>query len=198
MSKITAGIDQKLEVLYDLLVDNVNTLETELTNLIVNPTQISNTNKFASLLSELKNPVFINPLLKTISLSNEGDAWLTDFLYGVINLLEDSSVNDEFEIPEGLINKLEIWILDSKNELSWKAAILLKFYESESAEKIQLKKLEGYDDFFLIYVECILGLLRYNEDKYIGLVEQIAKDEIRDKNLRAACEEILENYHSKK
>ena len=41
-------------------------------------------------------------------------------------------------------------------------------------KKIQLKKLEQ-DDFFLVHVDCIIGLLRYNRNKYIGLVSEIAK-----------------------
>ena len=142
-------IDQKLEILYDLLVDNFGTLETELKDLISKPDKIKNTNKFASLLSDLKNSTFINPLLVTISLSDKGDAWLADFLYAVINLLDESSVNDEFDIPQNLIDKLQIWVLDNTGEIAWKAANLLKFYESESAEKIQVKKIRRTWRFLL-------------------------------------------------
>lgn len=187
-------IDQKLEILYDLLVDNFEILETELKDLISKPDKIKNTNKFASLISDLKNPTFINPLLVTISLSDKGDAWLADFLYAVINLLDESSVNDEFDIPQNLIDKLQIWVLDNTGEIAWKAASLLKFYESEMSEKIQLKKLEERGDFFLTYAECILGLLRYNKDKHIGLVRQIASDETRDPKLREFADNAEKNY----
>jgi len=188
-----ADINQKLDVLYDLLVDNLPELTTELKSLILNPDKINNTNKFASLLVELKNPDFINPLLEKISLSVKGDTWLSDFLYAAINLFDESSENDIFKVPENLINKLEDWILNNSGELSWKAANLLKFYESKSAEKIQLKKLEERSDFFLTYVECILGLLRYNNDKYVELVEQIAADETRDEKLREFCNDLICN-----
>jgi hypothetical protein len=187
-------VDQKLETLYDLLVDNFATLETELKDLISNPEKIKNTNKFASLLSDLKNSNFINPLLLTISLSDKGAPWLTDFLYAAINLLDESSVNDEFEIPKNLIDKLQVWVLDNKGEIAWKSASLLKFYESEKAEKIQLKKLEERGDFFLTYAECILGLLRFDNDKHIGLVEQLSKDETVDEKLREFCSETIQNY----
>ncbi|MFI5139996.1 MAG: hypothetical protein ACHQIM_19410 [Sphingobacteriales bacterium] len=192
-------IDQKLDVLYDLLVDNLPTLTTELKDLIFDPDKINDTNKFASLLVELKNPDFINPLLEKINLGNKDDIWLTDFLYAVINLLDESSEVDEFACPDNLITKLEDWILNHKGELSWKAADLLKFYESGSAERIQLKKLEERGDFFLTYVECILGLLRYNNDKYIGLVEQIAADGTRDEKLRDFCNDLIsKNSHAKR
>lgn len=187
-------IDQKLEILYDLLVDNFGTLETDLKDLISKPDKIKNTNKFASLLSDLKNSTFINPLLLTISLSDKGDVWLTDFLYAVINLLDESSVDDEFDIPENLIDKLRVWILDNTGEISWKAANLLKFYESETAEKIQLKKLEERGDFFLTYAECILGLLRSDKEKHMELVRQIAIDETRDPKLREFAADAEKNY----
>jgi hypothetical protein len=187
-------ISRKLESLYELLVDNFDILEAELHELISKPERIANTNKFASLITRLNNPTFIDPLLQTISISKKDDPWLTDFLYAVINLLDESSVNNEFNIPLGLINKLEDWIINNKGELAWKAANLLKFYESETTEKIQLKKLEERGDFFLTYAECILGLLHYNKDKYIGLVRQIVSDESRDAKLREFAQEAEEKY----
>ncbi len=187
-------IEQKIDTLYDLLIDNFGTLEAELKDLISNPEKIKDTNKFADLISELKNSTFINPLLQTICVSKNNDPWLTDFLYATINLLEECSVNDEFEIPESLIFKLNDWILNNKNELSWKASSLLKFYESESAEKIQLQKLEERGDFFMTYVECLEGLLRFNEAKYIELANQISNDDTRDKKLIEYCEEVIKYY----
>lgn len=187
-------INEKLEFLYDLLVDNFSTLEIELKELITNPDRVMDTNKFASLLSDLKNPTFIDSLLLKISLSEKGDPWLTDFLYAVINLLDESSENDEFDIPENLIEKLEVWVLYNQGEIAWKAANLLKFYESEKAEAIQLKKLEERDDFFLTYAECILGLLRFNKDKHWELVKQISTDKTRDEKLREFADDVIKNY----
>ena len=189
-------INHKLDILYDLLVNNFETLEAELKDLISKPEQIKNTNKFASLFSNFKNSTFIDPLLQTISLSNKGDIWLTDFLYAVINLLDESAENEEFDIPENLIDKLHVWILDNKNELSWKAANLLKFNESETSEKIQLKKLEERGDFFLTYAECILGLLHYDKDKHLEFVRQISIDETRDEKLREFAFEAYEKYRN--
>lgn len=187
-------INQKLEILYDLIVDNFATLETELKELIANPERIINTNKFASLLSELKNLTFINPLLLKISISKKTDSWLTDFLYAVNNLIEESCLNDEFNMPPQLIDNLRVWILENTGELSWKAANLLKFYETELAEQIQLKKLEQRDDFFLVYSECMLGLLHYDAQKHLDLVHQISTDETRDINLREFAVEAYEKY----
>lgn len=188
-------IDKKLSILYDLLIDNYDKLEVELIELIESPDRIEDTNKFASLLSELKKSSLINPLLLKISSSDKGDPWLLDFLYAVIKLLDESSVHEEFDIPPKLLGKLEIWVLSNKNEIAWKAANLLKFYESEESEKIQLKKLEERGDFFLVYAECILGLLRYNKDKHWELVRQISNDETRGHKLRDFANDVLNNYH---
>jgi hypothetical protein len=187
-------IEQKIDTLYDLLIENFGTLEAELKDLISNPEKIKDTNKFADLISELKNSTFINPLLLAISVSNNNDPWLSDFLYAAINLLDESSIDDEFEIPKSLINKLKVWILENKSELSWKASSLLKFYESESAEKIQLQKLKERGDFFMTYAECLNGLLRYNEEKYIELATEISNDNTRDNKLIEYCEELIKNY----
>jgi hypothetical protein len=189
-----AEIEQKLELLYDFLVDNSKLLETELIQLIDSPEKIKDTNKFASLLSELKNPTFIEPLLQKISLASKGDMWLKDYMYAVINLLNESSSEQEFDIPENLIDNLKIWVLNNTGELAWKSANLLKFYETEQAEKIQLKKLEERGDFFLTYAECILGLLHYDSAKHIDLVRQISIDETRDKELKEFAEEAVKNY----
>ena len=187
-------IEQKLEILYDILVDNSETLEFELMDLISNPEKIKNTNKFASLLSDLKNTNLVEALLLKISESNKGDFWLNDFLYAAINLLEESNINDEFETPLFLLDKLKIWILEESGELAWKAATILKFYETESAEQIQLKKLEERGDFFLTYAECILGLIHYDTDKHWELVKKISTDKTHDKELREFCEDIIKNY----
>jgi hypothetical protein len=183
--------NHKLNILYDLLVDNFSILKTELIDLISQPSKIDNTNKFASLLSELKNPHFIGPLLLQISSADRNVAWLTDYLYAAINSLEASSFDDEFDVPPNLIPKLESWIIGNKGELSWKAANLLKYLESESTEKIQLKKLEERGDFFLTYAECLLGLLRYNRAKHIHIAKEIAADETRDNKLREFCQDII-------
>jgi len=189
-------INEKLDILYDFLVDNYSTLKAELVDLIRNPSRIENSNKFSSLLSDLKDSSYIEPLLAQINLAENNDPWLTDFLYALIELLDESSVNDEFAMPKGLINKLENWILDNTGELPWKAATLLKFYDSDQAAAIQLKKLDQ-EDFFLTHIECVLGLVRRNKAKYIELVGQIAKDQKRDEGLRNFCEEIINDADHK-
>ena len=188
-------INQKLEILYDLLVDNFGALESEIIYLIANPDKINNTNKFASLLSDLKKPVFISPLLYQIVASEKGDPWLTDFLYVAANLLQECSSDEEFDTPKNLINKLGCWVLESKGELAWMAAGLLKFSYSERAESVQLKKLEQNDEFFLTHVECLQGLLWYNKEKYIKLIKQLADDVTKDPKLREYCLNLIENQH---
>jgi hypothetical protein len=184
-------INQKLEILYDLLVDNFETFGKEIKTLIANPERIKNTNKFASLLSDLKNPVFIGPLLDKINVADKTDIWLTDFLYATINLLNELDSDRTITTPDNLVEKLGGWIIGNTGELAWKAAGLLKFSTSAKAEKIQLMKLEERGDFFLVYVECILGLLWYDRSKHIELVKQIAKDESRDEKLREYCADLI-------
>ncbi|GAA3958779.1 hypothetical protein [Mucilaginibacter dorajii] len=186
-------INDKLTILYDVLVDNVDAFQNELANLITQPDTIADVNRFTSLLSNLKNTWFVDPLLFQISRGNKGDIWLCDFLYAAGNLLAEASEKDEFVVPKNLVAKLESWIIDQTGELAWMAAGLLKYYGSEKSEQIQLKKLEERGDFFLTYVECILGLLRFNEAKYMLLAQQIAADETRDIKLREFCDGLIKD-----
>ena len=186
------GIEQKLDALYEILVDDFDTFKAELKELIADPERIEDTHKFAILLDKLKDPTFLEPLVLKISLSDKDDPWLRDYLYAAICLAEVSSEDYDFDLLPRLLDKLAEWIFNDRGELAWKAADLLKFCESETAEQIQLKKLEDRDDFFLIHVACVLGLLRYNEDKYWNLVVEMSTDETRDKKLREFAKEMIE------
>ncbi|MHA4847895.1 hypothetical protein ACX0G7_27280, partial [Flavitalea antarctica] len=187
--------NKSLEFLYDILIDNFETFENELKLLISRPGDIENTNRFTWLISKFINKSgFIEPFLSTIAVSDDGDKWLSDYLFAAVELINNASSDDVFEIPEGLIEKLKWWILRHKGELSWKSATLLKYFEAEIAEEIQLKKLQERDDFFLTYVECMLGLVRHNKDKHLGFVKEIADDITRDERLREFAKTTYEKY----
>ena len=187
--------NKSLDTLYGILVDNYEDFENKVKELILTPEQIPDTNKFNWLLSQFINkPSFIDPFLLTINKSNKGDKWLNDYLFGVVNLIDNVSGDEEFEIPEGLIDKLGVWLNDNKGELSWKAATLLKYFESQTVEQIQLTKLQERGDFFLTYVECILGLLRYDREKHIEFVKEISLDQTRDPKLIEFAMDTYKNY----
>lgn len=188
-------INKSLHALYEILVDNYEDFENKVKELILIPEQIFDTNKFTWLLSQFINKSsFITPFLLTINKSNKGDSWLNDYLFAAVNLIDNVSSDEEFEIPDGLIDKLRTWLLDNKGELSWKAATLLKYFESETVEEIQLNKLQERGDFFLTYVECILGLLRYDREKHIEFVKEISLDETRDPKLIEFAVDAYKNY----
>lgn len=188
-------INKSLDTLYSILVDNYEDFENKVKELILNPELIPDTNKFTWLISHFINkPSFIGPFLLTINKGNKGDKWLKDYLFVVVNLIDNVSSGEEFEIPDGLIDKLRVWLLENKGELSWKAATLLKYFESQTVEEIQLTKLQERGDFFLTYVECILGLLRYDREKHIELVKEISLDQTRDPKLIEFAVDAYKNY----
>ncbi|WP_439695339.1 hypothetical protein ACFGVS_20180 [Mucilaginibacter sp. AW1-7] len=184
-------INEKLTILYDVLVDNSETFEREIIELISQAALISSPTKFASLLVSLKNPRLIEPLLLQISKGEKGDVWLCDFLYAASRLLDEVSEEDEVATPKILVAKLGDWVVNSTGELAWMAAGLLKFSPGKSAKEIQLQKLEQRGDFFLTYVECVLGLLRNHKGKYLPMVQQMATDETRDIKLREYCQKVI-------
>lgn len=186
-------IHDKLTILYEALVDNSETFEQEIIDLISQPNKIDNLNKFASLLVRLKNARFMEPLLLQISRGEKDDVWLTEFLYAAGALLNEIPEEEEFANPKTLVHKLGDWVINNTGELAWMAATLLKFSPAKSAVKIRLQKLEEREDFFLVYVECILGLLRYDDSKFLPLVKEIAEDETRDIKLREYCQGVIDN-----
>ena len=97
-------ISKSLDALYDILVDNYEDFENKFKELIVVPEQIPDTNKFTWLLSQFINkPSFIEPFLYTINNGNKGDKWLNDYLFGVVNLIDKVSGDEEFEYQQGLL-----------------------------------------------------------------------------------------------
>jgi len=61
---IMTDINKKLEVLYDILIDDLEAFENDLKELILMPQQIADTNKLTWLISEFINkPVFIKPFI---------------------------------------------------------------------------------------------------------------------------------------
>jgi len=184
------NIHQKLDSLYQLLIDDFDTLKTEILELIPQPEQIKDTRKFSILLSDLKNDIFFMPLQEKLILSNKGDSWLLDYLYAATNLLSETS--KEFSLLDGLTDKLEDWVLNGSDELAFYATGLLQYLETKQAEQIQLKKLEHRNVFFLIHVNCLLGLLQYDKEKHIHLLNDIVQDETRNKDLKEFCQKYLD------
>ena len=163
--------------------------------LISKPKEIVDLNKFTWLISQFINkPVFIDAFLQKIAESEKVDKWLNDYLFAAVNLIDNASSEYQLHIPEGLISKLQTQTLDNRGELSWKASALLKYIESSVVEEIFVKKLQERGDFFLTYVECIIGLLWYDKAKYIEFVKEISEDTTRDEKLREYAKETYKNY----
>ncbi len=144
------SIDSKLNLLYTLLIDDYSILKEEIIQLIGKPAEIKNTNKFSTLLCKLDSSKFINPLMHQISHANKDDVWLRDYLYATGNLLDQCSSVEHFDMPDTLFEKLKDWLLNGQNELAWNTAVLLKHYESEETEEVQLKNLNKTISFLLI------------------------------------------------
>lgn len=183
-------IHEKLDTLYQLLIDDYKTLKAEIIELIAHPEENKNTHKFGLLLSDLKDSDFFMPLQEKLLHTTKGDSWLLNYLYAATELLRDADQN--FPLLDGLTDKLEDWVLNGNDELAMYASGFLRYAESKHAEEIQLKKLEQKDVFFLIHVDCLLGLLDYNKEKHIHLLQEIIQDETRNADLKEFCQNYLE------
>lgn len=191
MNDIKSDLDQ----LYNILIDNFDRFDQDLKVLIANPEEVSDTNKFTWLISRFINrSELIDPFLSTIAESDGKAKWLNDYIFAAVELIDNASEDLEFTIPEGLIERLRNWLLHSKGELSWKSATLLKYFDGTVVEAAQIEKLKERGDFFLTYVECIIGLLRNDRQNHLPLVKEISDDATRDEKLREFAKDAYENY----
>lgn len=195
-------IEEKIELLFNYYQNGLEISETSLLDLldsiplIDKNEEVTNIFCFEVLIHEIRTmPRIITPLLQAISLSDKDNTFFMYLIYASIFWLENYSENYEFNIPEKLVVRLGVWLLEGFGEITYVSAKLLNFFKLEAVEEMLLKKMGSYDDYYGTYIECLSGLLYYNKDKYFPLVKQIAKDERRNIFLREFCDEIILKYN---
>ncbi len=181
------GIDSRsnesLKLLTDIVVDTPDELIDELIKLISSPHKISDTNAFASLISDLPSERYTAPLVKEISTSVVGETlWLADYMRALGHTLDE--LEDPYVPEDSFVDLLGEWLLKTGGgELSWKSAILLvqlkhpkclSYYE----QGVQLQGL-----FFLSRIECLKGLVNEYACEHMKLYQELLNDpqeEIRE------------------
>ncbi len=174
------GIDSRsnesLKLLTDIVVDTPDELIDELIKLISSPHKISDTNAFASLLSDLPSERYTTPLVKEISASVVGEtSWLSDYMFALGNILDE--LEDPYIPEDSFVDLLGEWLLRTDGgEISWKSAILLAQIKHPNCLSYyeQGVKLQGL--FFLSRIECLKGLVNECGREYMGLCQELLND----------------------
>ena len=180
---IDSRTNESLKLLTDIVVDTPDELIDELIKLISSPHKISDTNAFASLISDLPSERYTAPLVKEISTSVVGETlWLADYMRALGNILDE--LEDPYVPEDSFVDLLGEWLLKTGGgEISWKSAILLvqlkhpkclSYYE----QGVQLQGL-----FFLSRIECLKGLVNECGREHMKLYQELLNDpqeEIRE------------------
>ncbi|WPD24453.1 MAG: hypothetical protein SD837_07780 [Candidatus Electrothrix scaldis] len=152
-------LNESLELIEDIIIDTPDELIIKLQYLINHPEKITNTNRFASLLSDLYSEEFIVPLIQKIKRAVPGETtWLGDYMYALGNCLDE--LEEPYIPDENFVHLMGDWLLNtSGGEISWKASIILSdlkhpqcapYYEQDTLSK---------ELFHQTRIACLRGLV---------------------------------------
>ena len=186
---IDSRTNESLKLLTDIVVDTPEELIDQLVKLISSPHRISETNAFASLLSDLPSERYIAPLVKEISRSVAGEtSWLADYMYALGSLLDE--LEGQYIPEDSFVDLLGDWLLKSGGgEISWKSAILLAQLEHPKCSGYYEQGVRLQDLFFLSRIECLKGLVNEFGAEYMGLYQELLNDPKEE--VRAAARDAI-------
>src|SRR5688500_16127400 len=100
-------VNETLDTIYDIVVEKDIRFINRLVDLILNPTLIEDTNRFAFILVDLRCIECIIPLTKIIKTADvTQSSWLADFMYALGSLLGVNEEDLELDIEEDFIHLL--------------------------------------------------------------------------------------------
>jgi hypothetical protein len=120
-----ADRNRALELLESVVVDRDDRLMRCLVGIIGQPDSIQDTNRFASLLTDLGADAFIKPLVICIGSATPGQStWLSDYMYALGSLLMNRE--EPYPADEAFVHRLGDWVFSTGGgEVSWKAGEIL-------------------------------------------------------------------------
>ncbi|MCV6639415.1 hypothetical protein [Candidatus Albibeggiatoa sp. nov. NOAA] len=170
-------LNETLELIEDIIIDTPDSLTSKLRQLIAFPEKIENTNRFASLLSDLYSEEYIEPLIQTIARANlEEAAWLSDYMYALGNCLDEL---DEAYIPEeSFVHLLGDWLLNTNGgEISWKSAIILENLEHPQCITYYEQGALSKGLFHQSRIACLSGLVNEFGMSKLEVYQELLKDD---------------------
>jgi hypothetical protein len=157
--------------------------------IIPRPDRINDTNKFASLLADIGDKRFIEVLLDRIASGVIGeDLWIADYMYALINLLNES--DDYYQVDESFAHLLGDWLLNTQGgEISWKAGDILSAVECPASKDYLLKGAADTSLFHLTRISCVRGIVNHFREEALSLLRSLEKDSNCD--VREACHDAM-------
>ncbi|MCP4695223.1 MAG: hypothetical protein GY862_00025 [Gammaproteobacteria bacterium] len=182
------SLNETLKLIEDIVVDTPDSLISRLQFLISCPEKIADTNRFASLLSDLYSEKFVEPLVQAIIHAVPGETiWLGDYMYALGNCLDEL---EETYIPEeSFVHLLGDWLLNTKGgEISWKSSIILANIKHPQCIPYYEQGALSKDLFHQSRIACLSGLVNEFGMKKLDVYQQLLDDneqEVRESAQRA-------------
>jgi hypothetical protein len=160
-----------------------------LLTIIPRPDRIDDTNEFTSLLADIGDERFIEVLVDKVASGVPGeDLWLADYMYALIELLNES--DDYYQVDENFAHLLGDWLLNTKGgEISWKAGDILSEVECPASKEYLLKGAADTSLFHLTRISCIRGIVNHFREEALSLLRSLEDDSSTD--VREACHDAM-------
>lgn len=158
---------------------------------IQHPEQVDDTNKFASLLADIGDERFIQALIEKVASGVPGkDSWLADYMYALIELLNES--DDYYQVDESFAHLLGDWLLNTQGgEISWKAGDILSEVECPACKEYLLKGAADTSLFHLTRISCIGGIVNHFREDARSLLQSLEGDSRQE--VREACQSAMDH-----
>jgi hypothetical protein len=155
----TESRNLSIELLEAIVVDQDQLLVDSLCSVIMEPSSINNTNRFASLLVDYSSEKYLKNLVETISGADLNNSpWLADYMYALGRLLDELEL--EYETTDDFVHLLGNWLLSTGGgEISWKASHILAWIKNNAALPYLLAGAENNDLFHQTRIACIRGVV---------------------------------------
>lgn len=162
--------------------------------IIHRPERINDTNKFASLLAGIGDERFIQALIDKIASGVPGgDSWLADYMYALIELLNET--DDYYLVDESFAHLLGDWLLNTQGgEISWKAGDILSEVECPASKEYLLKGAADTSLFHQTRISCIRGIVNHFREHAGSLLQGLEDDPSQE--VREACHGAMAHLES--
>lgn len=182
--KAPSSRNDALQLLTQIIVDTDTDLVNSLSNVILEPESIEDTNHFASVLKFLAEKDFIPPLITAISKGDSNSSpWLADYMYALDCLLSDQ--DDWLHPEEGFVHLLGKWLFTAGGgEISWKAGLILASIEHSTTKQYFMRGALDQSLLNLTRVACIRGIVNHYRNEASDLFQKLSNDP--DEHIRKA------------
>ncbi len=167
-----------------------------LVRLVDEPARIGDTNAFASLLDDISDGRFIEPLIRGIARGVPSrTSWLADYMYALIALLD--RCDDYHPVHEEFVRLLGNWMLTTGGgEISWKAGDILSQVSCPASLEYLLKGAADRSLLHLTRIACMRGVVNQYPEAAGPMLAGLESDP--DPKVREACQSAMAHLDRKR